>query len=121
MNQTQTENFPRIQLDFKSSGFDEFFLEAIDQTFSMLGTNAKQALFSFLENKYNLNREDIPSRLGDFVDGLEKIFGTGASVLELEVMKTLRHRVPSFVYVVESSDLSFESYLLSLRCHVENL
>jgi hypothetical protein len=112
---------PKIEVDFKSSCFEELVIEAIDQTFSKLGIEVKQTFFSFLEVNYKLCKEDIPNRIGDFVDGLEQIFGASAPLLELVVMKTLRQSVPSFIYLVESSNLNFESYLSSLKHHVENL
>jgi hypothetical protein len=121
VNQTQTENLPKIQIYYKTSEFDELFLLAIDQTFSkVLGNSAKQVFFSFLENKIKLSKQDLPNRVADFVYGLEQIFGTSASLLELEVMKTLRQSIPSFNYSPLSSDLSFEPYVESLRQHLEN-
>ena len=121
MNQIQTENFPKIQIDFKDSKFDDLFLEAIDQSFLiLLGTNSKQAFFSFLDKKYRLCKKDIPARIGDFVAGLEKVFGPTAFLLELAIMKALKQKVPSFSYLLEGSNLSFEFYVDSLKQHVEN-
>ena len=116
MKQLQIENLPKIQIDYTSSKFDEIFIEAIDHTFSaLIGENAKQAFFSFLDKKYKLSKEEIPVKIGDFVDGLEQIFGASASLLELETMKNLKKNVPSFIYLPESSDLSFKAYAESLK------
>ena len=121
MNQIQTENIPKIQIDFETSQFDEFFLEAIDQTFStLLGNNAKQVVFSFLDKKYKLTKEDLPNRIGDFIIGLEQVFGRSAPLIELEMMKNLKKSVPSFNYVVERSDFSFEQYAESLKHQMAN-
>ena len=121
MNQIQTEAFPKIQMDFQNSKFDDLFLEAIDQTFLiLLGTNSKQAFFSFLDKKYKLSKKDIPCRIEDFVAGLEKIFGPTAFLIELAIMKALKQKVPSFSYLLERPNLSFEGYVESLRLHVEN-
>lgn len=121
MNQIQTENFPKIQIDLQNSKFDDLFLEAIDQSFLiLLGTNSKQAFFSFLDKKYKLSKKDIPGRIGDFVAGLEKIFGPTAFLLELAIMKALKQRVPSFNYLMERPNLSFEGYIESLKQHLEN-
>ena len=60
-------------------------------------------------------------RIGDFVYALESIFGASALLLEMDVMKTLRQNVPSFTYVVESSEISFEGYLFSLKQYIENI
>jgi len=121
VNRTQTENLPKINLYLESSQFDELFLEALDHTVSILGKGVKQAFFSFLNRKYNLSKEEIPDRIGDFTDGLEQIFGAGASLLELEIIKTLRQSVPSFCFEANSSGLNFEAYAVSLREHVESL
>ena len=121
MDQIQTENFPKIQIDLQNSKFDDLFLEAIDQSFLiLLGTNSKQAFFSFLDKKYKLSKKDIPGRIGDFVAGLEKIFGPTAFLLELAIMKALKQRVPSFNYLMERPNLSFEGYIESLKQHLEN-
>jgi hypothetical protein len=73
-----------------------------------------------LDKKYKLNKNDIPSRIGDFVDGLEKVFGPTAFLLELAIIKALKQKVPSFNYLLEGSNLSFEFYVDSLKQHVEN-
>jgi len=121
VNYAETKSLPKILVNFKSSEFEELFIEAIDQTLSNLGLGVKQAFYSFLEVHYTLSKEDVPNRIGDFVDGMEKIFGTSASLLEVEVMKSLRRKVPSFIYLVESPYLLFEDYSESLRRHIENL
>jgi hypothetical protein len=122
MKQQQIENIPKIQIDYTSSKFDELLLDSIDQTLSaLLGQNAKQAFFSFLDKKYKLSEEEVPSRIGDFVDGLEQIFGASASLLELEAMKNLKKNVPSFIYLLDCSDLSFRAYAESLREEMANI
>ena len=121
MNQAQTENLPKIEVDYNSSRFDDLFREAVDSTFSTLGVTVKEAFFAFLHKKYNLSEEEIPDRISDFADGLEKIFGAGALLLELAIMKALRRNVPAFNYVAASSDLCFEAYVDSLRQYTEQL
>ena len=122
MKQLQIENFPKIHMYYTSSKFDEIFLQAIDNTFStLLGENAKQAFFSFLDKKYMLNEKEVPDKIGDFVDGLEQIFGASASLLELEAMKNLKKKVPLFCYLPKNSDLSFKAYAESLKEVMANL
>lgn len=117
MNHTQTQTFPEIQINLNASNFDDLVIEAIDQTFSKLGIKVKQTFYSYLENNFTLNREEIPDKIGHFVYALEQIFGTGALLIQIDVVKNLRQRVPSFVYSTESSNLSFEAYLTSLKQH----
>ena len=121
MNQVQTRGITEIQINLATPDFEELVTEVIDETFMNLGLKVKQAFYHFLKIHYELNKEDIPNRIGDFVDALEKVFGAGASLIEIEVVKTLQDRVPSFTYVLAGSNLSFEGYLTSLRKHIEGL
>ncbi len=121
MNYVQIENLPKIQLNFSSSRFEETLLEALDQTFSKLGEEVKQKFYLFLDVNFKISKENIPDRIGDFVYALESIFGTSASLLEMDIMKALRQSVPSFTCVVEGPELSFEGYLFSLKRYIENI
>ena len=120
MNQIQTESLQEMPLNLGSSDFDAFVLEAIDQTLTKLGISVKQVFYSFLENHYRLDKEDIPSRIVEFDNALGKTFGTSASLIEIDIMKNLREKVPLFNYLLESSDLSLAAYLTSMKQHLEN-
>ncbi len=120
MDYMQIENFPKIRLNFNSTSFDKTILEALDQTFSKLGEEVKQKFYFFLDVNFKISKENIPDQIGDFVCALESIFGASASLLEMDVMKTLRQNVPSFTYVAESPEISFERYLFSLKQYIEN-
>ena len=121
LNPIQIEFLEEIPIILKTSGFENILIEAIDETFSKLGTAVNKAFYSFLEVNYKLTKENIPSRIGDFVDGLQRIFRTGAPLLEIDIIKNLQQKTPSFIYLLESPDLSFEDYLQSLNRYLENL
>jgi hypothetical protein len=121
MNYMQTESFPKIQLNFNSSSFDEALLDALDQTFSKLGEGVKQKFYFLLDVNFKISKENIPDEIGDFVYALESVFGASTSLLEMDVMKTLRQNVPSFTYVEKSPEVSFEGYLFSLKQYIESI
>jgi len=73
--------------------FQKLLLEAVDSAFSSLGNSAKQSIYFHLENKFKITRSDIPCRLDDFEDGLQKIFGVGNRFLEILIMKKLHERL----------------------------
>jgi hypothetical protein len=73
--------------------FQKLLLESIDSAFSSLGESAKQSIFFHLKSKFKIAREEIPCRLEDFDNGLEKIFGTGSRFLEVLIMKNLYERI----------------------------
>ena len=69
--------------------FQKLFLEAVDEAFSSLGDSAKQSIYFHLETRFSMRRDEIPNRLEDFENGLEKIFGAGTKFLEILIMKKL--------------------------------
>jgi hypothetical protein len=69
--------------------FHKLFLQAVDDAFSSLGDSARQSIYFHLETRFSMPREEIPNRLGDFENGLEKIFGAGTKFLEILIMKRL--------------------------------
>lgn len=70
-------------------GFHKLLLDAVDGAFSSLGTSAKQSIYFHLETKFKVPKDQIPSRLEDFENGLENIFGVGTRFLEIMIMKNL--------------------------------
>jgi len=118
----ETKNFPIIQIDLNdhnSARFDLTIIEAVDLTFSKLGVRVKEVFYSALAKEYKLNKENIPVMIEEFVAALEKIFGPSALILEIDVMKTVSKKIPEFKFETESSNLTFVSYLKSLKGFME--
>jgi len=118
----ETKNLPIIQIDLENqdaSRFDQTVIEAVDLSFSKLGIRVKEALYSSLASEYKLSKENIPLMIEEFVEALERIFGSSSLLLEIDVMKTVRKKIPEFKFETENSDLSFISYLRSLRSYME--
>jgi hypothetical protein len=114
----EIKGFTEIYMDLnctQTQDFDQIITEAIDQTFSKLGTTVRQTLYSTLENNYNLNRKDIPDRTGEFIKALEAIFGASGLLLEIDIMKNMRQKVPTFKCEANNPDLAFGDYLKSLK------
>jgi hypothetical protein len=73
--------------------FEKLFLEAVDSAFSSLGDSVKQSIYFHLQSRFRVARDEIPCRLVDFENGLEKIFGEGNRFLEVLIMKNLYERM----------------------------
>ena len=58
--------------------FSKMFGEAVDEAFSSLGEPTKKAIYTHLKNSYGIAKGEIPYRISDFSDALEKTFGPGA-------------------------------------------
>jgi len=105
--------------------FNEVLLQSIDEALVALGEKAKAGVYFHLQQTFALSKKDIPNRIGDFTDALEKIFGQGAEQIELLIMKSLNKKVQA-VYKWSGPkwlvpDLTFTKYvkLMRLEC-IEN-
>lgn len=108
----------------KETKFDAILLEAIDTAFSALGQNVKFSIYYNLEAKFCLPKQDIPDRINDFSNALDKIFGQAARSLEILIMKYLNDRVKcNYSWVGPKwlvPDLTFEKYIKLVRLSVED-
>jgi hypothetical protein len=96
--------------------FEEVLLEAIDESFSWLGESEKQAIYFFLEKRYNISKQEIPYRIEEFTEVIEEIFGLGAKLLEIRIMKNLFSKMGySFPYLHTQEGLEFTKYIEAAR------
>ena len=77
----------------RSRHFDMLLQEAVDEGLSSLGNSSKQVLYFYLEKTFKINKSDIPHKIEEFTDAIEKIFGLGAKFLEILIMKRLYEKV----------------------------
>ena len=103
---------PKFEGEKRTMSFEEFLLEAIDEGLSVLGESAKQAVYCHLGKTFKMNRLDIPYRLEEFTDAIEGIFGAGAKILEIQIMKCLFKKVGhTFKNYPRPKDLTFTEYV----------
>jgi hypothetical protein len=57
-------------------------LAVIEKGLDSLGDSPKQAIWTFLENEYNLDKNELPQNIRAFQEALQKIFGLGYSFLD---------------------------------------
>lgn len=74
--------------------FDEEFkwtlIEAIDEGLrSIVGENGKKVIYYHLKELYGLEREEISEKLEVFAEYINKIFGLGARIIEIAIIKAL--------------------------------
>ncbi|MEM3550492.1 MAG: hypothetical protein QW222_03260 [Candidatus Bathyarchaeia archaeon] len=102
----------------KIDEFNRLLQEVVDEVFSMLGEPAKQIIYKHLEKKYKISREDIPNKIWMFSDAVEKIFGAGARLIEINIMRRLYEKIDdNFTYYPEREDVAFAQYILALKKH----
>jgi hypothetical protein len=104
---------------YNSKKFEEVLQDSIDEAFSSLGEAVRASIYFHLEHKFLITKQDIPWRIKDFSDALERIFGLGARHLELLIMKNLYEKV-NCLYRWEGPkwlvpDLTFKEYVELVR------
>lgn len=95
----------------KRAAFEKILLEAIDDALASLGESVRQAIYFHLEKKFKIAKSDIPTRIKDFADGLEKIFGLGARFIEILIMKNLYGKIGQPLEWNEKKEFSFAEYI----------
>lgn len=118
----ETKNLLELHIELgnpKTPSFNQTINEAMDLTFSKLGSKVKQTLYSSLAINYKLNKENIPCRTKEFADAIEGIFGKSAFLLEIDLMKNLSQKVPTFKCEISNPKLTFCDYLKSLQNYME--
>ena len=112
---------PKFEGEKKTMIFEEFLLEAIDEGLSVLGESAKQAVYCHLGKTFKITRQDIPYRLEEFTDAIEGIFGAGAKILEIQIMKCLFKKVGyTFKNYPRPKDLTFTEYIAAVKLEKNN-
>jgi hypothetical protein len=104
--------------------FYDILLEAIDKSFLALGEPVKTSIYFYLENSMGIKKPEIPFRINDFQNALEKLFGIGARHLEILVIKNLHEKIkikykgdmPRWVV----PDLTFQEYIRLVKMTYEN-
>jgi len=103
-------------ITLRNRSFEKLLLEAVDQGLSSLGDSSKQVIYFHLENTFKINRRDIPYKIEEFAEAIEKIFGLGAKFIEISIMKCLYEKVGSvFEYNPEQEDLCFTEYVAAVK------
>jgi hypothetical protein len=104
--------------------FYDVLLEAIDEALSSLGESSKTAIYLHLENSMGIKKQEIPFRIDDFQNALEKIFGLGTRLLEILFVKNLHEKIKTTYkwnmprWVVP--ELTFQEYLHLVKMEFEN-
>ena len=72
-----------------SQRFDSAVLEAVDYGLAALGETVRQAIYSYIEMKYQVKRQEVPEKLDVFRKASGGLFGAGAKVVEKLIVRKL--------------------------------
>jgi hypothetical protein len=103
-----------------NESFEQILLEAIDEALSALGESVQVSIYFYLEEKFKIRKHEIPQRIGEFSDALERIFGLGTRHLEILFMKSLHSKIKlvcnwptSYKWVVP--EVTFQEYVRLMK------
>jgi hypothetical protein len=92
--------------------FEECLSEAVEEELSTLGETIKRIVYFHLKTTFKIAKEEIPHRIEDFADAIERILGEGAKILEIQIMKRLYKKLDKDVICVSDKDvLIFTEYI----------
>ena len=89
------------------------FLQAIDESLSVMGEEPKKALYQYLLSIHLLKTEDIPSRIGQFTLGMRRALGTASRVIEKLILKRLYEKIGTTY--LEAQGFDFSDYVEEAR------
>jgi hypothetical protein len=96
------------QLDMK-------IMEAVDESLASFGDSVRQVVYFQLQNNYNVPKQEIPTKIEEFAEAIEAIFGIGARLIEMKIIETLYSKANGFLYIPKDEDLMFKDYVQNLR------
>jgi len=99
--------------------FETALIEAVDEGFSPFGNSSKQAIYFHLENTFKIKKQEIPCKIEEFADAIEKIFGAGAKLIEIRIIEALHERIQDFVHLPKKGELVFTEYVANLRAFLK--
>lgn len=102
-------------------GFEELLCEAVDEGMSSLGESGKQATYYYLDKGCHLTKQEIPCRVEDFANAIEKFFGLGAHFLEILILKQLYEKVGVTFKQDTFEEVSFVECVAQARQIVKDL
>jgi hypothetical protein len=111
-------------LNDDSSGkttFDEAIEESIEAALSLLGNVSKEKVYRHLECTYDLKKENIPRRIGEFAHAFEETFGSVAKLLEIKIIEQLHSKYKNFSYSPMNEDIDFIEFINNFQQYLENL
>lgn len=68
-------------------------MESLDSALGVLGDSVRDLILRFMESKYSISKDDIPTKLDKFMESLHSLLGYGGSVVEKLAMKNFLERI----------------------------
>jgi len=99
--------------------FNIAIIEAVEDGFSSFNNLDKEAVYLHLETAFKIKKQEIPSKIEEFSDAVEQMFGVGAKLVEIRIIEAIHSRIREFVFIPGKGDVDFKEYVASLRAFLQ--
>jgi hypothetical protein len=113
LNLSQPGVVPKMAAN--SQTFESLLLGSIDEALLSLGESSRQSIYFHIQKNFEIDKKEIPTRLQEFQEGLEKIFGVGARFIEILIMKNLYAKLGRPFTMDKKDQLEFIKYVNAAR------
>lgn len=115
INTAYTLQHRKKKINLQEKNYETALTEAIDAAFAPLGSTITQLVYTYIEKTFKINKQEIPDRTKEFAEAIEQIFGEGAKLIEIRIIKELHKEIQDFVHIPRKRNLEFAEYLTDLR------
>ncbi len=115
LNTTCILQLSRKNQQLGENKFEATMMEAIDDSLGSFENLDKLEVYRHLEKSFKISKQEIPCKTEEFVDAMEQMFGIGAKLVEIKIIKAVHKRVPMFMFTPKKGTLFFKDYVASLR------
>jgi hypothetical protein len=103
-----------------TDSFEDIFLEAVDESLSIIGEPAKNTVYNYLKRTFKMNKQEIPYRIDEYITAIEKMFGTGAKIIQIQTLKKLYKKVGCEIkHYPNHKNLTFIEYISTMKLEKE--
>jgi hypothetical protein len=99
----------------RDTDYEAAITTAIDESLASFGNSFQQVVYFQLDSTFHVKKQEIPFRIQEFAAAIEELFGIGAKLIEMRIIKALHDRFEGFIYFPQNEDLVFAEYVESLR------
>jgi hypothetical protein len=99
--------------------FNVAMIEAVEESFSSFNNLDKEAVYLHLENVFKVKKQEIPSKIEEFSDAVDRMFGVGAKLVEIRIIEALHSKTQEFLFVPRKGDVDFKEYVADLRAFLQ--
>jgi hypothetical protein len=97
----------------KKKDIERILAESVEEGLKVLGDSGKQAILFYLEKSFSLKKHEIPQKPEAFFDGLRKIFGEGAHVIQKVILENFYSKLG--LKYEEKENYTFVDYLKDVK------